>query len=75
MSIYLSEEERMIQKTARDFARKDIAAVVDDGIFHEEIYCKLAELGFMGMTMPEEYGGVGFSNLSLALTLEEISRV
>jgi len=79
MSIHLTEEERMIQKTARDFARKDIAAVVDEansnGIFHDEIYSKLAELGFMGMTMPEEYGGVGFSNLSLALTLEEISRI
>ncbi len=79
MSIHLSEEERMIQKTACDFARKDIAAVVDesnrDGVFRDEIYRKLAELGFMGMTMPEEYGGVGFSNLSLALTLEEISRV
>ena len=59
MSIHLSEEERMIQKTARDFARKDIAAVVDEanreGVFHDEIYGKLAELGFMGMTMPEEY--------------------
>ncbi len=79
MCIQLAEEERMVQKTARDFARKEIAAVVDesnrDGVFHEEIYRKLAELGFMGMTMPEEYGGVGFSNLSLALTLEEISRV
>jgi alkylation response protein AidB-like acyl-CoA dehydrogenase len=79
MCVQLSEEERMIRKTARDFARKDIAAIVDeanrDGVFREEIYRKLAELGFMGMTIPEEYGGVGFSNLSLALTLEEISRV
>jgi alkylation response protein AidB-like acyl-CoA dehydrogenase len=79
MCVQFSEEERMIRKTARDFARKDIAAIVDeankDGVFREEIYRKLAELGFMGMTMPEEYGGVGVSNLSLALTLEEISRV
>ncbi|HER43516.1 MAG TPA: acyl-CoA dehydrogenase [Candidatus Eisenbacteria bacterium] len=79
MSIQLTEEERMVQKTARDFARKDIAAVVvesnRDGVFREDIYRKLAELGFMGMTMPEEYGGVGFTNLSLALALEEISRV
>ena len=79
MCIQFSEEERLIQKTARDFARKDIAAEVDesnrDGVFREKIYAKLAELGFMGMTMPEEYGGVGFGNLSLVLTLEEISRV
>ena len=79
MSIDLTEEERMIRKTARDFARKEIAEKVEEsnreGIFREEIYRKLAELGFMGITMPEEYGGVGFSNLSLALALEEISRV
>ena len=69
----------MIQKTARDFARKDIAAVVEeanrDGVFQEEIYRKLSELGFMGMMMPEEYGGAGFGNLCLVLALEEISRV
>ena len=69
----------MMQKTARDFARRDIAAVVEqanrEGVFQEDIYRRLGELGFMGMTMPEEYGGVGFSTLSLALTLEEISAV
>jgi len=75
----LTEEERMIQKTARDFARKEIAAVVEesnrDGVFQDEIYRKLSELGFMGMTIPEEYGGVGFGNLCLVLAIEEISRV
>ncbi len=75
----LTEEERMIQKTARDFARKEIAAVVEEsnrnGVFQEEVYRKLSELGFMGMTMPEEYGGAGFGNLCLVLALEEISRV
>ena len=79
MCLQLTEEERMIQKTARDFARKDIAAVVEesnrDGVFQEEIYRKLSELGFMGMMMPEEYGGAGFGNLCLVLALEEISRV
>jgi len=79
MSIRLSEEERMIQKTARDFAVREIepaAAEADrKGIFDEDIYRGLAELGFMGMTMPEEYGGVGFGNLCLAIALEEISRV
>ncbi len=79
MCMQLTEEERMIQKTARDFARKDIAAVVEesnrDGVFQDEIYRKLSELGFMGMTIPEEYGGVGFGNLCLVLAIEEISRV
>jgi alkylation response protein AidB-like acyl-CoA dehydrogenase len=75
----LTEEERMIQNTSREFARKDLAAVAVEndelGIYPEEIYKKLGELGFMGMTIPEEYGGVGSSNLCLILALEEISRV
>lgn len=75
----LTEEERMIQNTAREFADKDLAAVATDmneqGIFPDEIYAKLGELGFMGMSVPEEYGGVGLSNFCLVLALEEISRV
>ena len=75
----LTEEERMIQNTSLEFARKDLAAVAvennEKGIYPEEIFKKLGELGFMGMTVPEEYGGVGMSNLCLVLALEEISRV
>jgi butyryl-CoA dehydrogenase len=75
----LTEEERMIQSTSREFARKDLAAVAvennERGIFPEAIYKKLGELGFMGITVPEEYGGVGMSNLCLVIALEEISRV
>ncbi|MCK4537678.1 MAG: acyl-CoA dehydrogenase family protein [Candidatus Krumholzibacteria bacterium] len=79
MNIQLTDEERMIQKTIRDFARKDLAAVADEanreGTFQDEIYASLAELGFMGITVPEKYGGVDFGTFSLVLTLEEISRV
>ncbi len=75
----LTEEERMIQNTAREFAAKDLAAVASEineqGIFPDGIYSKLGELGFMGMTVPEAYGGVGLSNFCLVLALEEISRV
>jgi alkylation response protein AidB-like acyl-CoA dehydrogenase len=75
----LTEEERMIQSTSREFARKDLAAVAvennEQGIFPEAIFKKLGELGFLGITVPEEYGGVGMSNLCLVLALEEISRV
>jgi butyryl-CoA dehydrogenase len=75
----LKEEERMIQNTAREFAAKDLAAVAteinEQGVFPDEIYSKLGELGFMGMTVPEAYGGVGLSNFCLVLALEEISRV
>jgi len=75
----LTEEERMIQNTAREFANKDLAAVAtemnEQGVFPDEIYSKLGELGFMGMTVPEAYGGVGLSNFCVVLALEEISRV
>ncbi len=79
MKLELDEQERMIQKTARDFARKELRPIVaendEKGIFPEEIFTKLGELGFMGITVPEEYGGVGLGNFCLVLALEEINRV
>ncbi|MBN1886067.1 MAG: acyl-CoA dehydrogenase [Candidatus Krumholzibacteriota bacterium] len=79
MIFTLTEEERMIQSTAREFARKDLAPVAaeanESATFPDGIYAKLGELGFLGMTLPEEYGGVGFGATSLVLVLEEISRV
>ncbi len=79
MQLRLSEEERMIRKTIRDFSRKDLADVTEEAnresIFQDHIYKKLGELGFMGMTVPEEYGGVDFGTFCLSLVLEEISRV
>ncbi|HER42880.1 MAG TPA: acyl-CoA dehydrogenase, partial [Candidatus Eisenbacteria bacterium] len=75
----LSEEERMIQSTAREFAEHDLSAVAaeinEKGLFPDDIYAKMGELGFMGMTVPEAYGGVGLGNFCLVLALEEISRV
>ncbi|HSG29048.1 MAG TPA: acyl-CoA dehydrogenase family protein, partial [Candidatus Krumholzibacterium sp.] len=69
----------MIQKTIRDFARKDLEAVTEqanrEGVFQDGIYRMLGELGFMGMTVPEEYGGVDFGTFCLSIVLEEISRV
>jgi butyryl-CoA dehydrogenase len=75
----LSEEERMIQKTARDFARKELAPLAikanEQHVFPAEIFPKLGDLGFMGITMPEEYGGVSLGNFCLVLALEEVSAV
>ena len=79
MNYPLTEEERMIQKTARDFARKELAPVAieanEKGMFPDEIIKKLGALGFMGITVPEEYGGVNFGSFCLALALEEVSAV
>jgi butyryl-CoA dehydrogenase len=75
----LSDEERMIQQTARDFADAEIAPVAAEndakGRFPKDIVRKLGELGFMGMIVPEKYGGTGLSNFCLVLALEEINRV
>lgn len=69
----------MIQKTARDFARKELAPVAaetnESGRFPEEIYRTLGDLGFMGITLPEEYGGVHLGSFCLVLALEEIAAV
>ena len=79
MNYPLTEDERMIQKTVRNFARRELAPVAieanEKGIFPEGIYRKLGELGFMGVTVPEEYGGVDLGTFSLVLILEEINAV
>jgi len=74
----LTEEQQMIQQTAREFANNEIMPVADkhsrEGKFPAEIVKKLAELGFLGMLIPEEYGGTGLGNFCLVLALEEINR-
>lgn len=68
----------MIQQTARDFADSEIAPVADahnrEGRFPAEIVRKLGELGFLGMLIPEKYGGNHLGNLCLVVALEEINR-
>lgn len=74
--ITLTEEQELIQNTARDLAENEIrpaAAAIDrESRFPAELIAKLGELGFMGMTAPEEYGGSGLDCLSYVIALEEI---
>jgi alkylation response protein AidB-like acyl-CoA dehydrogenase len=74
----LTPEQREIQALARDFAQAEIephAAEWDrDHRFPTELYPKLAELGLMGVCVPEEYGGAGADFVSYILVLEELSR-
>ena len=74
----LTEEQRMIQDTAREFARKEVlpkAAELDENSrFPEELIRQMAELGFMGIAIPEEYGGAGMDTVCYAIAMEEISR-
>src|SRR2546426_5032909 len=74
----LSTDQKEIKALAQDFARAEIepnAAEWDrEHRFPRELYAKLAELGLMGVCVPEEYGGAGADFLSYILVLEELSR-
>jgi butyryl-CoA dehydrogenase len=73
----LTEEQELIQKTAKEFSAhkiRPVAAELDrEGRFPGEIIAKLGELGFMGIMVPEEYGGSGFDCLTYVIALEEIA--
>jgi len=74
----LSDEQEAVQTLAREFAEAEIAphaATWDrEHRFPRELFGRLAELGLMGVCVPEEYGGAGADFLSYVLVLEELSR-
>ncbi|TML58909.1 MAG: acyl-CoA dehydrogenase [Actinobacteria bacterium] len=78
MDFDLTQDQREIQALTREFARAEIdphAAEWDrEHHFPRELYGRLAELGLMGVCVPEEYGGGGADFLSYILVLEELSR-
>ena len=78
MDFSLSADQREIQALAREFAQAEIephAAAWDrEHRFPRDLFAKLAELGLMGVCVPEEYGGAGADFLSYILVLEELSR-
>ncbi|MBM3556829.1 MAG: acyl-CoA dehydrogenase [Alphaproteobacteria bacterium] len=73
----LTEEQELIRKTARDFARRALApnaaAWEREARFPREALREMGKLGFLGMTIPPEWGGVGADFVSYALALEEIA--
>lgn len=74
----LNEDQLLVQQTAREFAEKELvphAARWDaEKTFPREAIAKAAELGFLAMSIPEEYGGNKASNVALCVLLEEINR-
>ncbi len=78
MQYPLTEEQRLIQQTARDFADREIAPVAAnhsrEGRFPREIVEKLGRMGFLGMLVPEQYGGSHAGNFAMVLALEEVNR-
>ncbi len=75
----LTEEQRAVQSMAREFAARELAPCVDtwdrDAHFEPALIGKLAELGFLGMMVPEEFDGLGLETLTYLVALEEIAAV
>src|ERR1700750_1043374 len=79
MNFDLSDEQRLLRDTVREFARAEIAPVAGEldrtKSFPYEIVKQLGGLGLMGIPFPPEYGGGGADTLSYAIAVEELARV
>ena len=79
ISNHFSDEELMVQNTARKFGEKEIAPIIEEyyekGKFPEYLIPKFAELGFFGVNIPEKYGCSGMSNIAYGLICQELERI
>jgi short/branched chain acyl-CoA dehydrogenase len=75
----LSHEHELVRDTVREFAREKVAPVAEEldreHRFPYDLVAELGELGLMGMTIPEEYGGAGADTMSYAIAIEELTRI
>lgn len=75
---FITEEHRMIQQEARKFAQQEIAPIAEHhdetATFPLETIRKMGKLGFMGIEVPEEYGGIEMDTLAYSLALTEICK-
>jgi len=78
MDFQLTEEQKLVRESARDFVDKEIVPYAREwerrGEIPMALYRKMAELGFLGAPVPTTYGGAGMDYVSFALLVEEISR-
>jgi len=79
MDLQLNEEHEMIRKVAREFAQKEVAPIAaeidEQARFPVENVRKMGELGFLGLTVSEEYGGAGADTVAYVIAIEEIAKV
>ncbi|MFM8888401.1 MAG: acyl-CoA dehydrogenase family protein [Solirubrobacterales bacterium] len=79
MDFDLSDEQRLLRETVREFALSEVAPVAGEldrtKSFPYEIVSRMAELGLMGIPYPEEVGGSGGDTLSYAIAVEELARI
>jgi butyryl-CoA dehydrogenase len=75
----LTEEQKLFQKTIREFCEKNLKPIASkiekEEHFPKELYKKMGQMGLMGMTVPQKYGGAGIDRISYMIALEEVSRV
>jgi len=75
----LTDEQELLRQTVRDFAVTRVAPVAAEldreERFPYELVAELAELGLMGIPIPEEYGGAGADTVSYAIAIEELTRI
>ena len=80
MKLDLTEEQQMLKKSARDFFEKEFPKTLvrqmeeDPSGYSPAVWKKMAELGWIGLVIPEEYGGSGFAFMDLVVLLEEMGR-
>ena len=78
MDFSLTSEQQMFQKIIREFCEKELkpitAKIDQEEYFPFELYKKMGQMGLMGMTVPQKYGGAGIDKVSYMIALEEISR-
>ena len=80
MDFSLSEQQEMLRKSARDFLSaecpKSVIKEIEAGDlgYWPQLWRKMADLGWMGIALPEEHGGAGLSLLDLAILFEEFGR-
>lgn len=78
MDFEFNDEQRMIQKTVRDFCKKEIVPIVrkidEDKKIPDDIIKALADLGFLGMTVSSDYGGIEADPITVGVVAEEIAR-
>jgi short-chain 2-methylacyl-CoA dehydrogenase len=79
MDFDLTDEQRLLRDTVRDFARQEVRPVAEEldrtKAFPYELVAKMGELGLMGIPFPEEYGGGDAGTLAYALAVEELTRI
>ena len=78
LELTLTEQQTMVVEMVRKFAKQEIATQAEEvdreHRFNKDLFKKMADLGLLGITLPEECGGMGEGMFLLSLVLEEISR-